>query len=219
MALVDRVTEVVTPVVNDLGVELVDVEHKGAVLRVVVDQVGGIGLDRVAEVTKALSSALDDADPLPGHYTLEVSSPGLERPLRTPEHFARAVGQKVSMKTKPAFEGERRLVGILADSGEHEVVIDAEGIGMVSVPFQDIDKARTVFEWGPAPKPGKGSKPGAAKRSAANGKAERVAEEIGRPQGSKARPGVALQATAGDVEQATAVGEQQVGDSAMADDR
>jgi ribosome maturation factor RimP len=219
MALVDRVTEVVTPVVNDLGVELVDVEHKGAVLRVVVDQAGGIGLDRVAEVTKAVSTALDDADPLPGHYTLEVSSPGLERPLRTPEHFARAVGQKVSMKTKPVYEGERRLVGVLAESGEHEVVIDAEGIGTVSVPFQDIDKARTVFDWGPAPKPGKGSKPGAAKRSAVNGKAERESEGTGRSQGSRARSGVELRTNEGGAEQVTAVGEQQVGDSAMADDR
>jgi len=219
MALVDRVTEVVTPVVNDLGVELVDVEHKGAVLRVVVDQAGGIALDRVAEVTKAVSTALDDADPLPGHYTLEVSSPGLERPLRTPDHFARAVGQKVSMKTKPAYEGERRLVGVLAASREHEVVIDAEGVGTVSVPFQDIDKARTVFEWGPAPKPGKGSKPGAAKRSAVNGKAERESEATGRAQGSKARSGVALQSTEGDAELVRAVGKQQVGESAMADDR
>jgi ribosome maturation factor RimP len=217
MGIVDRVIDVVTPVVDELGVELVDVEHTGPVLRVVVDQAGGIGLDRVAEVTKAVSGALDEADPLPGHYTLEVSSPGLERPLRRPEHFARAVGQKVSMKTKPNFAGGRRLVGLLVESSQEEVVIDAEGVGPVSIPLDGVDKARTVFEWGPAPKPGKGSKPGAAKRSSGDGKAVREPGESLRSAGPK-QSGHGTPAREGRSE-AMAVGEHQAGETATADDR
>lgn len=217
MGIVDRVVDVVTPVVDELGVELVDVEHTGPVLRVVVDQAGGIGLDRVAEVTKAVSGALDEADPLPGHYTLEVSSPGLERPLRTPEHFARAVGQRVSMKTKPSFEGERRLVGLLVESTPDQVVIDVEGTGPVSVPLSGVDKARTVFEWGPAPKPGKGSKPGSAKRGA-NGKSTRETGDGLRSAGPKVHADPTSQARKGR-SAARAVGEHQAGDTAAADDR
>lgn len=172
MGVVDSVTAVVAPVLGSLGVELVDVEHRGAVVRVVVDEDAGIGLDRVAEVTQAVSRALDDADPLPGRYTLEVSSPGLERPLRTQEHFARAVGRKVALKTTPAFAGERRLTGLLV-SADHEVVVRDEDRGEVAVPFDQVERARTVFDWGPAPKPGKGSRPGAAKRSAATSSGER----------------------------------------------
>jgi ribosome maturation factor RimP len=167
MGVVETVTEVVAPVLGTLGVELVDVEHRGAVVRVVVDEGGGIGLDRVAEVTQAVSRALDDTDPLPGRYTLEVSSPGLERPLRTPAHFAQAVGRKVTLKTKPAFVGERRLTGLLVAASPERLVLGIDGQDDIEVPLADVERARTVFEWGPAPKPGKGSRPGAAKRSPA----------------------------------------------------
>lgn len=165
MGVVETVTEAVAPVLGTLGVELVDVEHRGAVVRVVVDEGGGIGLDRVAEVTQAVSRALDEADPLPGRYTLEVSSPGLERPLRTPDHFARAVGRKVTVKTTSTFSGERRLTGELLSANEGRIVVRGEGPGDVAIPFEAVERARTVFDWGPAPKPGKGSRPGAAKRS------------------------------------------------------
>jgi len=166
MGVVDEVTETVAPVIGDLGALLVDVEHRGGVLRVVVDQDGGIGVERLAEVTRAVSQALDEADPLPGHYTLEVSSPGLERPLRRPEQFARAVGEKVAVKTRPSFAGERRLTGVLLEVSPQDVRIAVDGLGPVTLPLAEIDRARTVFDWGPAPKPGKGSRPGAAKGTA-----------------------------------------------------
>jgi ribosome maturation factor RimP len=160
MTLVDSVTEAVAPVVSSLGVELVDVEHLGGVLRLVVDEPGGIGLDRIAEVTRAASRALDLADPLPGRYTLEVSSPGLERPLRTPAQFARAVGQKVAVRARPTFEGERRITGVLVDATDEQVVVRTDAGDEVTVPYGEVDRARTVFEYGPAPKPGKvGSRP------------------------------------------------------------
>jgi len=160
VTLVDSVAEVVAPVIASLGIELVDVEHQGGVVRLVVDEPGGIGLDRVAEATRAASRALDLADPIPGRYTLEVSSPGLERPLRQPAHFARAVGQKVSVRARASFEGERRLVGtLLAAEGDRLVLRTEEG-AEVAVPYEEVDRAKTVFDWGPAPKPGKvGSRP------------------------------------------------------------
>ncbi len=74
---------------------LYDVEHAGSLLRILVDRPGGVDLDLLAQVTRELSSALDAADPLPGRYTLEVSSPGLERPLRRPEHFDAAIGATI----------------------------------------------------------------------------------------------------------------------------
>ncbi|MPY94340.1 MAG: hypothetical protein GEV08_15145 [Acidimicrobiia bacterium] len=168
--LVDAVTEVVSPVVASLGVELVDVEHLGGVVRLVVDEPGGIGLDRVAEVTRAASRALDLADPLPGTYTLEVSSPGLERPLRSPAHFARAVGQKVNVRARPSFEGDRRVTGTLMAAEAEQLVVRTDA-GDVAVPYDEVDRARTVFDWGPPPKPGKvGSRPKA--KPAAGGKRE-----------------------------------------------
>jgi ribosome maturation factor RimP len=186
MGLVDAVTETVEPVVGSLGVELVDVEHRGAVVRVVVDEAGGIALDRLAAVTQAISRALDDADPVPGHYTLEVSSPGLERPLRTPTHFERAVGQKVNIKTTASYGAERRLSGVLLGADDGEVTLDAEGAGRVVVPLSVIERARTVFEWGPGPKPGKGSKPGAAKRRSVQAAGEPAGQAAGEPAGEHA---------------------------------
>jgi ribosome maturation factor RimP len=205
MGLVDALIDLVEPVVGSLGVELVDVEHRGAVLRVVVDEDGGIGLDRLAAVTQAISRTLDERDPVPGRYTLEVSSPGLERPLRTPTHFARALGQKVAIKTTAAYDGERRFTGLLVAASDDEVTVVTDEGGRLVVPLNVVERARTVFEWGPGPKPGKGSKPGTAKRradaanaptarragSAAAGNGAAAGSEHGGPRrrGDGARPG------------------------------
>lgn len=158
MGVVEDVTEIIKPVVASLDVELVDVEHHGALLRLVVDEPGGgIGVDRLAEVNQAASRALDVVDPIPGRYTLEVSSPGLERPLRTPAHFARAVGQQVALRMAATWEGERRLEGVLAGADETHITLSAED-GEIRAPLTEIERARTVFEWGPGPKPGKGAR-------------------------------------------------------------
>jgi ribosome maturation factor RimP len=180
VSLVDQLTAAVAPVVASLGVELVDVEHAGATVRVLVDEPGGIGLDRIAEVTQAVSRALDERDPLPGRYTLEVSSPGVERPLKNRRHFEAAVGEKVALRVVDE-QGARRVGGVLLAADDDGITIVADEPpagdeagpgGAGSVPqarfgYGQIERARTVFEWGPAPKPGKGSKPGAAKKRAA----------------------------------------------------
>jgi ribosome maturation factor RimP len=151
----ERLRGLVEPLLTDHGLELVDLEVKPKLVRVTVDREGGVDLDTISDVTQLISSLLDAQDPLPSSYALEVSSPGLERPLRTPAHYRRFAGTKVSVKTRPEVEGERRVEGILAD-------VDDDGfrVGDRRLSYSDVEKARTVFEWGPPPKPGKvGSRP------------------------------------------------------------
>ncbi len=118
---VERVTALVAPLLADLGLEVYDIEHQGGTLRILVDTHGdthGVSLDQLTTATRLVSRALDDQGALPASSALEVSSPGLERPLRTPAHYAMALGSEVSIKTLPAFEGPRRMTGVLvtADS-------------------------------------------------------------------------------------------------------
>ena len=87
MTVVERVRSSVAPLLADLGLEIYDIEHGGGVLRISVDKPGGVDLDAIALATRIVSRQLDHDDPIPGRYTLEVTSPGIERPLRTPEHF------------------------------------------------------------------------------------------------------------------------------------
>lgn len=152
----ERVDGLVAPIASDLGLEVYDVELSGGVLRVVLQRPGGgLGLDDIAEATRRVSRALDEADPVPGSYTLEVSSPGLERTLRKPEHYAGAVGERVSVKTRPGTEGERRVEGVLSAFAEDVATITLDDGSTREVALGDVQRARTRFEWGPAPKPGK----------------------------------------------------------------
>ncbi|MFN0026531.1 MAG: ribosome maturation factor RimP [Acidimicrobiales bacterium] len=179
MPTADRVASIVEPQLAAIGVELVDVEHKGAVVRVVLDEPGGISLERLTEITRRLSKALDDADPITARYTLEVSSPGVERPLRTPRHFAAVVGQVITFKWA-GEQGAQRITGTLISTDDRQIEVLEDPPAPVADPgnppqarrfdYHAIERARTVFEWGPAPKPGKGSKPGAARKTAADRK-------------------------------------------------
>ena len=153
MALSDTVRALVEDALASLEVELYDVEHTGGTLRVTVDRPGGVDIDTVADATRAVSRALDEADPIPGSYHLEVSSPGLERTLRTARHWQSAVGEVVKVKLRPEIEGERRIEGTVAEVGDEDVTIDVDGEPHV-VRLADVDRAKTVFEWGPTPKPG-----------------------------------------------------------------
>lgn len=161
------------PVVDSVGLELVDVERRAGVLLVTVDRAGGVDLDALTTANRAVSQALDELDPIPGRYSLEVSSPGLERPLRTPAHFTRAVGETITVKTRPQVPGERRVRGRLlsADDEGFELApeVGAEepgpGAGTLRLSYRDIDRARTVFEWGPGRPSGEG-RPGAGRARA-----------------------------------------------------
>ena len=166
----DRVRELITPLLADLGLELDDLELAGGMLRVTIDRPGGVDLDAIAEATRIISRELDHSDPIPGRYTLEVSSPGLERPLRTPAHFAKAIGAAVSVRTHARVEGERRVHGQLIAADDDGITVAADGPeGPVErrLRYDEIERARTVFEWAPAPKPGSTRRPAAKRREAA----------------------------------------------------
>jgi ribosome maturation factor RimP len=138
MVDVDTIAQALAPTVSELGLELYDVELSGTgrarILRVMVDREGGVDLDAIADATQAVSPLLD-APPLDavinGPYALEVSSPGLERPLRTPAHFARAVRETVSVKWRTLDDGSTERIA-----------------------YADVTQARTVFEWGNEPERG-----------------------------------------------------------------
>jgi ribosome maturation factor RimP len=142
-----------SPVLGAQGLDLVDVEVRGAQLTVFVDREGGVGLDELGEATRQVSAALDVLDPMPGRYTLSVSSPGLERRLRTPAHFGRAVGEKVTVRIDAGTSDVRRITGTLGAADETGCTLvgpDVPG-GEVRIAYDQIERARTVFEWGPEP--------------------------------------------------------------------
>lgn len=132
-----------------LGLDLDDVELHGTTLQVTVDRPGGgLDLDLLAEVSRTLSAYLDEHDELapPGRYELEVSSPGLERRLRRPAQFARALGARVSARTLPGTEGERRVEGTLTSADDKGFVLELAG-GPRRIAYRELDRARTVFDW------------------------------------------------------------------------
>lgn len=147
----DELWELLASTVTPVGLELVDAEVRPGLVRVVVDAPGGAGLEAIADATRAVSTALDRHDPLPGQrYTLEVTSPGVERPLRTPRHFERAVGEAVTVRLVAGGPGERRLTGTLLAADDEEFVLGRDDGEPRRIAYAEVERARTVFEWGPA---------------------------------------------------------------------
>lgn len=146
----------VAPVVEAAGLELVDVtfrrEGSRRVLRVTVDREGGVNLDTIADASERVSRRLDVEGFAPGAYALEVSSPGVERPLRRPRDFTRRLGQKVKVRTSEPREKARVHVGTLVDADDEAVTIETEE-GRRTLAYGEIASARTMFEWGPAEGP------------------------------------------------------------------
>lgn len=148
MNVIDAVTALVAPVCDAAGVELVDVELEGGILRITVDQEGGLPVGALTSVTRQVSRLLDEDDPVPGRYTLEVSSPGLERKLRTPAHFRRAVGEAVTLRTSTRAEGgPRRIEGTLVAADDDGITVAPDRGEPLVLRHDQIDKARTVFVW------------------------------------------------------------------------
>jgi ribosome maturation factor RimP len=162
MTTTTRVRALVEPLLSDLGLEIYDVETASGVVRIMVDRPGGVDLDTIALATRVISRELDHADPIPGRYTLEVTSPGIERPLRTPEHFRRAIGENINVRTHPHAEGERRARGQLQAVDDDGIIVRSEGGGERFIRFDGIERARIVFEWGPATG---ASKPGSQRKA------------------------------------------------------
>jgi ribosome maturation factor RimP len=162
-AQIETLRQRLAPAVAALDLELYDVELTGAgkarTLRVTVDRPGGVDLEAITAVTHAVSPLLDDAPAPAGPFLLEVSSPGVERVLRTPAHYAGAVGSVVSIKLR-AESGTRRVHGTLVEAGAEHCTVDVDG-APEQISYADVTQARTVFEWGPQPRPGSRRRAGA----------------------------------------------------------
>ena len=150
---VERVRELVEPLVAEADLELYDLDLAGGILQVLVDAPGGADIDAISRLARAISRTLDEHDPIEGKYALEVGTPGLERPLRTPAHYAGAVGTTVKLKTRPGVEGDRRVEGTITGADDQGVTVRAPDGADRTVPYDDIERARTTFEWGGATKP------------------------------------------------------------------
>ncbi|ACX52759.1 protein of unknown function DUF150 [Ammonifex degensii KC4] len=154
MATGEKVVEVVSrlaePLAERLGLELVDVEYKKEggrwVLRVFIDKPSGVTLDDCEALSEALGEALDVEDPIPHSYSLEVSSPGVERPLKKPAHFQRFVGREVRVSTLAPVEGQRRFTGVLLAADEEGIRLETDGKEL-DLPYRLIAKANLVFRW------------------------------------------------------------------------
>ncbi|MEM7095878.1 MAG: ribosome maturation factor RimP [Actinomycetota bacterium] len=154
MAIEDRVHDVLDPLIDDLGLELVDLVYGGGRLMITIDHPDGLGTELLTKATRLISHEMDLADPISAAYTLEVSSPGVERNLRLPKHYARSIGEIVNLKLKPGDDDLRRIKGTLTAADDDTVTIDVDGEAH-QFSYERISKAKTVFDWGPAPKPGK----------------------------------------------------------------
>ncbi len=170
----DAIRAIVEPIAQNCGAELVAVEWKtdgrGFVLRVLVDKAGSaekraqtqesaVDLEVCANISRAFSAVLDTAspDPVPGHYSLEVGSPGVERDLRTEHDYVRFAGQKAKLRLSSPLDGQRVLTGVLGGLVDGQVTLAAEHADAKprTFPLSKVVSARLVFEFGPAPKPGK----------------------------------------------------------------
>jgi len=159
--VVSRAEALVEPLVRAEGLELIELEYVrepgGWVLRLFVDRPGrdpmskegGVGLEECARVSHAVETALEVEDLVPHAYSLEVSSPGINRPLRRPEHFAKVVGQRVKVKTYgPLGQPPRKsFSGVLLQSGASDITVQVEGGGAFHIPLRDIAKANLDFEF------------------------------------------------------------------------
>jgi ribosome maturation factor RimP len=141
----EGLTALIEPVVERLGFELVELEYGSgrghALLRVFIDREGGITVDDCTRVSRELSALLDIEDPIPTAYTLEVSSPGFDRLLRTRAHFGRFVGSRVYVELKQPRAGRRRYTGTLLTVDEAGIALEVDR-EQVAVAFDEIGKAR-----------------------------------------------------------------------------
>jgi ribosome maturation factor RimP len=147
----DSLKASIAAAVESLGYEFVGLEYRGSgdsgsLLRVYIDHADGVDLDDCAAVSHQVSGVLDVEDPIGGHYTLEVSSPGLDRPLFSKQHFERFAGSRVSIKLRQKLQDRRRFEGVLQGVREDDVVVEVDG-SEFRLPLDQIEKARLVPEF------------------------------------------------------------------------
>jgi ribosome maturation factor RimP len=145
----DQLLELLEPVVIGVGYELWELEYVtrpgGGLLRLYIDSSAGIGLDDCERVSRAVSAAMDHADPIAGAYTLEVSSPGLDRVLRTQRHFAHCIAALVRVELSTPLNGRKRFSGRLLDVQAGQITLQVDD-RRVDLPIEAIHRARVVPE-------------------------------------------------------------------------
>src|ERR1700759_1947766 len=145
VTLRERLIALIEPVLAQLGYELVELEYAAgrtsAVVRIFIDQPAGISVDDCERVSRDVAALLDVDDPIPTAYTLEVSSPGFDRVLRTPAHFERFVGSRVFVELRLARAGRRRYTGVLQAVNDNGVQLEVDR-QRVDIGFAEIAKAR-----------------------------------------------------------------------------
>jgi len=141
----------VLPILESMGLELVDLDlsgrGKGGQLRIFIDKAGGVTVEDCEQVSRYVGHALDVADPIPNSYMLEVSSPGLDRPLRNVEDYRRSIGKLVRLKLVRPVNGAWVMIGRLEGLKDHEVEIKPDGGDPVQIPLTEITQARLEVEW------------------------------------------------------------------------
>ena len=148
--MIDKTTALIEEVVRAEGFELVEVELKGSpgrrVLRIFIDRAGGINHDDCARISDQVGTLLEVEEAVAGSYTLEVSSPGLTRRLRTPAEFQRFAGRLVKISTSQAVEGSRHFRGTLLGMKGNRVAVEPEDAPTVLIPLEVVSKAHLDFD-------------------------------------------------------------------------
>lgn len=142
-----KLVALLEPVAESLGCELWGVEFfsqgRRSLLRIYIDKADGISVEDCERVSRQASSVLDVEDPISSEYTLEVSSPGMDRPLFKLSHYLQSVGERVQVKLRMPFEGRRKFTGLLKGVEDEEVVLEVDNEEYV-LPFESIDKANVI---------------------------------------------------------------------------
>ncbi len=145
-----NIEQIVESVAVSLGYEVVKVEFvpqkKSSILRVYIDSEEGITIEDCEKVSRQISAVMDVEDPIASRYTLEVSSPGIYRPLVKPEHFERFCGQRVKVSTHNLYLGRKRFAGQLTEVSDTGIVVEVDGEAY-DLPFNDINDAKLFPEW------------------------------------------------------------------------
>lgn len=147
MAKINELTDLIEPVVTGMGFVFWGVEYirsgKFSTLRVYIDHEDGINVDHCADVSRQVSAVMDVEDPITGNYTLEVSSPGMDRPLFTLEQYAAYVNEWVEIKLRFAFDGRKNFKGVITGIEDGDVVIVADNEEFM-LPIESIDRGRII---------------------------------------------------------------------------
>ena len=170
MGTTESIRELAEPSLASVGLEIWDVEMSRDVVRILVDRQGGIDLDALTAASGVISPLLDEHPDLTpgGRYQLEVSSPGVERTLRTADQFRRYVGQEISVKTGHPIDGSRRHQGVLVRADDDGIEVAQDGRAPFRLSYDQIERARSVLVWGPQPKPKAGGAGSANRAKAAS---------------------------------------------------